>query len=82
MDSGGIQTKRNFLTKALISVEQDYAETWGLNIGDQLTFDLGGVPFSASIANTRTVEWDSLQPNFFLKFSPPGLSKKIPFPPS
>jgi putative ABC transport system permease protein len=42
-----------------------------------LTFDLGGVPFTASIANTRTVEWDSLQPNFFLMFSP-GAIEKIP----
>ena len=69
--------KEKFSDEALISVEQDYAETWGLNIGDQLTFDLGGVPFTASIANTRTVEWDSLQPNFFLMFSP-GAIEKIP----
>ena len=61
--------------QSLVSVEKDYADTWGLNIGDQLTFDLGGVPFTATIANTRTVEWDSLQPNFFLMFSPGAIQK-------
>ena len=54
---------------ALISLEAEYAAQHGLGIGDELSFDIGGLPVTARVANTRTVEWDSLQPNFFIVFS-------------
>ena len=55
--------------EALISLEDEYAARFGLGIGDELAFDIGGLPVTARVANTRRVEWDSLQPNFFLIFS-------------
>ena len=61
---------------SLVSLEQDYADTWGVKVGDQLTFDLGGVSVTSEVANLRTVEWDSLQPNFFIMFSP-GATRDI-----
>ena len=61
-------------TEALISVEVDYAMGAGLRVGDTLGFDIGGIPVSARVANLRRVEWDSLQPNFFIVFSRPALA--------
>ena len=61
-------------TEALISVEVDYAMGAGLGVGDTLGFDIGGIPVSARVANLRRVEWDSLQPNFFIVFSRPALA--------
>lgn len=62
-------------TEALISVEADYARGTGLRMGDVLEFDIGGIPVSARVANLRRVEWDSLQPNFFIVFSRPALAE-------
>ena len=55
--------------ESLISLEAEYAERFGLGVGDELAFDIGGLPVTARVANTRRVEWDSLQPNFFIIFS-------------
>ena len=55
------------------SLEEDYAAELGLALGDSLTFDVGGLPFTAAVANTRRVDWDSLQPNFFIILSPGAL---------
>ena len=46
----------------------------GSRSGDELAFDIGGLPVTARIANTRRVEWDSLQPNFFIVFSRAALA--------
>ena len=56
-----------------ISMEAEYAEDAGLSLGDELAFDIGGLPLTATITNLRRVEWDSLQPNFFIIFSPGAL---------
>ena len=55
------------------SLEEDYAASLGLAVGDSLTFDVGGLPLTATVTNTRRVEWDSLQPNFFIILSPEAL---------
>ena len=56
-----------------ISLEEEYAAGNGLSVGDTLAFDIGGLPLVATVANLRRVEWDSLQPNFFIVFSPGAL---------
>jgi putative ABC transport system permease protein len=59
--------------RALISVEEEYARANRIDIGDQLDFDIGGLPVSARVENLRRLEWDSMQPNFFILFSPAAL---------
>jgi putative ABC transport system permease protein len=56
----------------LVSVATDMQESIGLKLGDKLTFDIAGETFETTISSFREVQWDSLQPNFFLMF-PPGL---------
>jgi len=53
-----------------VSVEQEYAERLGLEIGDTVTYDVAGEPVTATITSLREVRWDSFQPNFFMVFSP------------
>jgi putative ABC transport system permease protein len=58
--------------KPLVSVATEYQESLGLKLGDRMKFDIAGETVEATVASFRRVEWDSLQPNFFLMF-PPGL---------
>ncbi len=53
-----------------ISIEENFAERMGFNIGDTLTFDVQSVPVEGRIMNTRKIDWNSFQPNFFLMFQP------------
>jgi putative ABC transport system permease protein len=58
--------------KPLVSVATDFQESMNLKLGDRLSFDIAGEAVVAQISSFRKVQWDSLQPNFFLMF-PPGL---------
>jgi putative ABC transport system permease protein len=55
---------------ARISLEQEFAETMGLSLGDELTFDVAGETVRGRVTSLREVRWDSFQPNFFVVFSP------------
>jgi putative ABC transport system permease protein len=55
---------------ARISLEQEFATTMGLAIGDQLAFDVAGETVRGRVESLREVRWDSFQPNFFVVFSP------------
>ncbi|NND44636.1 MAG: FtsX-like permease family protein, partial [Xanthomonadales bacterium] len=56
-----------------VSVEQDFAAEMGLELDDEVTFDVAGEPVSARVTSFRSVEWDSFQPNFFMVFTPSAL---------
>jgi putative ABC transport system permease protein len=53
---------------AEISLEIDFAERLGVEIGDSLDFDVQGVPVSGRVVNLREVRWQSFEPNFFVAF--------------
>lgn len=57
----------------LVSLEDEYAAQFGLEVGDVMSFDVGGIPLTTRVANLRSVEWESVQPNFFIIFSPGAL---------
>ncbi len=58
-----------------ISIEDQFARNLGVGIGDVLAFSVGGETVSAPIVSTRSIAWDSLQPNFYIVFSPGEVSK-------
>lgn len=60
-------------TAAEVSVEEDFAKSLGLAIGDILSFDIAGERLSARVSSLRAVDWDSFQPNFFMLFTPSTL---------
>lgn len=56
-----------------ISVEQELAKRLDLQLGDSVTFNLGGQIINSKVRNFRSVDWGSMQPNFFVIFSPERL---------
>lgn len=57
----------------LISVEQEFAEQLEIGLGDALTFTIGGQQVNVTVKSIRSVQWDSLAPNFYVIFSGPIL---------
>lgn len=53
-----------------ISLEERFAKRLGLEIGDELRFDVQSVPITGKVVNLRKVKWNSFQPNFFIVFQP------------
>ena len=49
-----------------LSVEQKAAKEANLSIGDELTINIGGNIVTLPITSIRTVDWGSMQPNFYL----------------
>ena len=62
---------------APISLEEGIAKDLGVGLGDEIVFDLQGVPISTRVASLRKVEWRRIQPNFFVVF-PPGVLESAP----
>lgn len=65
------------LSAGELSLESGIADTLGFELGDQLTFDIAGQRFSQNIGNLREVNWDTMQPNFFV-IIPPELAASYP----
>ncbi len=63
---------------AMLSMEQDVAEEIGVELGDELQISVGGIPFTATLTSIRTVNWQSMTPNFYIIFSPGTLDRFSP----
>lgn len=64
-------------TKGL-SIEQSLAESLGVEVGDELGFTVGAEKVIATITSIRSVQWDSMRPNFFIIFPPKGAIDGLP----
>lgn len=60
-----------------ISLDSEIAKDFGAKLGDELIFDLQGVPIKTTIASLRTVDWKRFQTNFFVLF-PTGVLETAP----
>ena len=49
-----------------LSIEQRVAQEANLSLGDTLTLNIGGNIITLPITSIRTVDWGSMQPNFYL----------------
>ncbi|GAB2929664.1 ABC transporter permease [Rheinheimera gaetbuli] len=56
-------------SRAEVSVEQEIAERLQVKLGDNLAFSIGGQAINAKVSSIRTVDWNSLQPNFYMILS-------------
>jgi putative ABC transport system permease protein len=54
----------------LVSLEKRIADGVGLALGDHVTVNVLGRNLTATVANLRTVDWQSLGINFVMVFSP------------
>ncbi|HUD25118.1 MAG TPA: FtsX-like permease family protein [Burkholderiaceae bacterium] len=53
-----------------LSIERGIAQTLGVRLGDQLSFDVGGQIVQATATSVRELSWDSMKVNFFIIMSP------------
>lgn len=60
-----------------ISMEQGLVEEMSLQLGDEIEWDVQGVPMRTRLASIRAVEWRRLEPNFFVVF-PEGVLEGAP----
>ena len=60
-----------------VSVEKGVAETLRVGLGDELQFEIQGVSLRTRIASLRKVDWQRVQPNFFVVF-PEGVLEGAP----
>jgi putative ABC transport system permease protein len=60
-----------------VSAAQEISNDLNLAIGDSLTFDVQGVPVEAYVASVRKVDFQRVQPNFFMLF-PTGVLEPAP----
>ncbi|WP_153913646.1 ABC transporter permease [Shewanella sp. TC10] len=56
-----------------VSVEAEVAERLGLSLNDTMTFNIDNQSFSVKVTSFRQVQWETLQPNFFMIFKPKAL---------
>ena len=62
---------------APVSLEGDLLHELGLALGDTIGFSIGGLAFDAVITSTRSLNWDSMTPNFYFLF-PEGYLENYP----
>jgi putative ABC transport system permease protein len=60
-----------------VSLEKGIAETLKVSIGDPLEFELQGVSLQTEVVSLREVDWQRVQPNFFVVF-PEGVLESAP----
>ncbi len=60
-----------------VSVEKGIADRLGVGIGDEIVFDVHGVPVKTIVGSLRAVDWQRVQPNFFMVF-PEGVLEEAP----
>jgi putative ABC transport system permease protein len=53
----------------LVSIEEKLAKSLKVVIGDRLTFTIGNEQIEAQVDSIRKVDWDTMQPNFYMFFS-------------
>jgi len=60
-----------------ISLEKGIAEALHVTVGNALEFEVQGVPLQTQVASIREVDWQRVQPNFFVVF-PEGILENAP----
>ncbi len=59
--------------KHYVSVEEGFAQGIKVEVGDTITLSVAGTPIEAHVVSLRSVQWDSMNPNFFIIFHKPIL---------
>ena len=62
---------------APVSLEEELLHELGLTLGDTIRFSVGGLSFDAVVTSTRSLNWDSMTPNFYFLF-PEGYLEDYP----
>ncbi|MFL5728976.1 MAG: ABC transporter permease [Cytophagaceae bacterium] len=68
---------RSLADTIFISIDEGYAKTIKVKMGDPLTFNVQGMPVKTIIGSIRKVNWRKIQSNFLIVF-PSGVLEKAP----
>lgn len=60
-----------------VSLEDGYAKSNDLEIGDTIVWDVQGVPITTTLGSTREIDWERVQTNFLGLF-PTGVLEQAP----
>jgi putative ABC transport system permease protein len=60
-----------------ISIEEGIAGDLHVGVGDEIVFDVQGIPITTRVASLRAVNWRRMEPNFFMLF-PLGVLEAAP----
>ena len=60
-----------------ISIEESLTYRLGVDLGDEIEFELFGIPLTCKVTSIRKVNWLSMSPNFFVVF-PKGVLDDAP----
>lgn len=60
-----------------ISLEKSIAENLGATVGDEIDVDVQGVPLITKVGSIREINWQRIQPSFFMVF-PAGVLEEAP----
>ena len=75
--AGELKARENDSDSIFVSVSENMSETLKLAIGDEVVFDVQGVPFITYIGSIRDVDWQRIQTNFIFVF-PDGVIDQAP----
>ena len=74
---GELIPRVNDTDSIFVSVSESMSKTLKLKVGDEVVFDVQGVPFTTYIGSIRDVDWQRIQTNFIFVF-PSGVIDKAP----
>ncbi len=74
---GELKTVESINDSIFVSLEEGYAKSGGLKIGDELTWNVQGVPIKTYLGSFREVDWERIQTNFLALF-PEGVLEQAP----
>ena len=64
LDASIIIRETSFRFRSMSEIAKDFKA----KIGDELIFDVQGMPIKTTIASLRTIDWKRFQTNFFVLF--------------
>ncbi len=59
---------------AQVSIEQKLAQSLKIELNDELTFTIGSEQVKTTVTSIRTLQWNTMKPNFYMIFSPNTLN--------
>ncbi len=77
-DEGLVRQEFEQTKIAGVSLEKEFAEETNLSIGDKVRFSIAGLVLETEVRSIRTLEWESMRPNFYFLLSPGSLDGFAP----
>jgi putative ABC transport system permease protein len=74
---GKLYPYKNKGDSVFVSISESMSKTLKLAVGDEVVFDVQGIPFTTYIGSVRDVDWQRIQTNFIFVF-PAGVIDKAP----